>query len=76
MKRETRRAKPWQLRLASIEDEIAKGLADQRMISKNDVVRHALRLLFRLEREREAGGRLMIERPGTNREPVEVWVVW
>lgn len=70
------RAKPWQLRLASEEDEAVTRLAKRRTVSKNDIVRYALRLLMRLETETEAGGRLLVERPGARKEPVELWLIW
>ena len=76
MKRGARGLRKWQLRLSPQEDAEADRFARRRMVSKNDLVRYALRLLMRLERESEAGGRLLIERPGTGREPVEVWLLW
>jgi len=51
-------------------------LARERAISKNDVVRCALRLLVRLENETEAGARLLVVRSDGVREPVEVWLLW
>lgn len=68
--------RPWQVRLAPAEDQAAAKLAEERMISKNDVVRHALNLLLRLESEARSGGRLLIERPDARRETVEVWLLW
>jgi len=69
-----RRTKPWQLRLAAEEDADVEKLAARRMMSKNDVVRHALRLLVRLQQESEAGSRLLIDRSGEDQ--VEVWLLW
>jgi ferric-dicitrate binding protein FerR (iron transport regulator) len=71
-----RGAKLWQLRLSSSEDADVDRTAAERMLSKNDVVRRALHLLFRLEREVGAGGRLLIERPGSDGKDVEVWLLW
>jgi hypothetical protein len=71
-----RPARPWQLRLAPDEDNEADKLAQRRMMSKNDVLRHALRLLARLERETAAGARLLIDRNDASREQVEVWMIW
>jgi len=71
-----RPARPWQLRLAPDEDNEADELAQRRMMSKNDVLRHALRLLARLERETAAGARLLIDRSDAGREQVEVWMIW
>jgi len=51
-------------------------LAQRRMMSKNDVLRHALRLLARLERETAAGASLLIDRNDASREQVEVWMIW
>lgn len=76
MSRSEKIAHPWQVRLAPSEDEAATRLAEERMLSKNDVVRRALSLLLRLEEETRAGGRLLVERPGTGRELVEVWLLW
>ena len=75
-KRTTQRA--WQIRLPNEEDETAQRIADARKVSKNDVVRHAIRLLSRLDREEAAGARLLIERIGRSGvpEPVELWIVW
>ena len=69
-------ARPWQLRLAPDEDSEAEKLAQRRMVSKNDVLRHALRLLARLERETAAGARVLIDRHEAGREQVEVWMIW
>lgn len=76
MGRQVRQPRAWQLRLTAKEDGEAERLAKQRMISKNDVVRHALHLLLRLELETTTGGRVLLERAGGTREAVEVWVVW
>lgn len=64
----------WQLRLEPDEDDRAQKLADRRRVSKNDLVRTALRLFLRIETEVEAGARLLIERPGKGRA-VEVWTL-
>ncbi len=72
----TQATRPWQLRLAPQEDNEAERMAKAHMTSKNDVVRHALKLLSRLERELEGGGRIIVERAGTGREPIEVWLLW
>ncbi len=74
MARSEKPTRPWQVRLAPEEDEAAARLAEERMISKNDVVRRALSLMLRLEKETRAGGRLLLERPGTG-ERVEVWLL-
>lgn len=66
----------WQLRLAPAEDNEADRLARQRNVSKNDVLRHALRLLLRFEEERKGGSRLLLERSGARRELAELWLVW
>ena len=69
----------WQLRLAPAEDAYAAAVAKAEKISKNDVVRRALRLLELVERERGAGGRLLIERAhksGKARVQVEVLPIW
>ena len=76
MARPEKTAHPWQVRLAPDEDQAAAKIAEDRMISKNDVVRRALNLLFRLDDETRAGGRLMLERSGRGRKPVEVWLLW
>ncbi len=76
MARPEKTSRPWQLRLAPSEDEAAARLAEERMLSKNDVVRRALSLLVRLEAEARSGGRLLVERPGGSKEPVEVWLLW
>jgi len=68
-------ARQFQLRLPRSEDEEVQWLADRQKISKNDIVRRALRLLARLERETQGGARLILERPGTAREAVEVWLL-
>jgi hypothetical protein len=65
----------WQLRLAPDEDDLATKLADERMVSKNEVIRRALRLLAKLEQIASAGGRLYIARRGGKREPFEVWLL-
>jgi len=69
-------ARLWQLRLAPDEDSEADKLAQRHMVSKNDVLRSALRLLARLERETAAGARLLIDRHDAGREQVEVWMIW
>jgi len=51
-------------------------MAQRRMVSKNDVLRCALRLLARLERETATGARLLIDRNEAGREQVEVWMIW
>jgi hypothetical protein len=70
-------ARPWQLRLAPDEDDATAKLAGTRVVSKNDVVRSALRLLLRVEEERARGSRLLIERATGDgqREVVEVWIL-
>lgn len=70
------RASLWQLRLAPDEDSEADRLAKRHMVSKNDVVRRALRLLARFERETAAGARVLIDRHDAGREQVEVWMIW
>lgn len=70
------RASLWQVRLAPDEDSEADKLAQRHMVSKNDVLRCALRLLARLERETAAGARVLIDRHDAGREPVEVWMIW
>lgn len=76
MRRNHSRPASWQLRLPGKEDVRVGELARERAISKNDVVRYALRLLLRLENETEAGARLLVERSDGGREPVEVWLLW
>lgn len=73
-----RELRPWQLRLAPAEDDQAERIAKRRMASKNDVVRHAVRLLARLEEEAAGGARLLIERGGAGGTvtAVEVWLLW
>ncbi len=66
----------WQLRLPWGEDREVRRLAREKGVSKNDVVRHALHLLLRLERETEAGGRLMIKRSEEKPDVVEIWHIW
>jgi hypothetical protein len=66
--------KAWQLRLAADEDALATKLAGDRSVSKNDVIRSALRLLARIEKITSSGGRLYVERRG-DREPFEVWLL-
>lgn len=72
-------AKPsakWQLRLPPGEDQEVEKLAAQRGVSKNDIVRHALRLLLRIEQETHTGGRLMVKRSDKRHEVVEIWHIW
>lgn len=65
----------WQLRLAPDEDDLAAQLADERMVSKNEVVRRALRLLARFEKIAASGGRFYVERQRGKREAFEVWLL-
>jgi hypothetical protein len=65
-----------QLRLAPDEDEGATKVASDRKISKNDVLRRALKLMLKVESETRAGGRLMLERRGPKGiESVEIWLL-
>ena len=66
----------WLLRLPTTEDREIQKLASERGVSKSDVVRHALRLLLRIERETEAGGRLLIKRSEESQEAIEIWHIW
>jgi hypothetical protein len=66
----------FQLRLAPDEDKGAARVAEDRKISKNDVLRRALSLMLKIEKETRTGGRLLIERPGPKGlESVEVWLL-
>ena len=65
----------WQLRLAPDENRQAQKLANRRHMSRNDILRHALRLLVRLEEQTQGGARILLERPGEDKA-VEVWVLW
>jgi hypothetical protein len=68
-------SKAWQLRLATAEDKDVQKLADQRRVSKNDVVRQGLRMLLKVEKEMQAGARLFIERSDGEKQLIEVWFV-
>lgn len=74
MARPSKQVQPFQVRLAPAENAEAERLAEERMLSKNDVLRRALNLLIRLEKETKEGGRILVERRSTGvPESVEVW---
>jgi hypothetical protein len=69
-------AKTWQVRLAPDEDATVTRLAQTQSISKNDVVRRALRLLAAVERARAQGDRVLVERrDGPKKAAVEIWLI-
>lgn len=69
-----RQVQPFQVRLAPEENAEAERLAQERMLSKNDILRRALNLLVRLENETKAGGRILVERRSNGvPESVELW---
>lgn len=71
-----RAVRVWQVRLPKLEDEVANRLAKRDVVSKNDVIRRALRLLGQIEEARENGSRVLVERgTGTQKELVELWLV-
>ena len=73
----SRSSRAWQLRLTTDEDKTVVRLAAKHGVSKNDVVRRALRLLARIEKLSEEGHRLVVERGAHSdeREAVEVWLL-
>ena len=73
MAKSARHVQTFQVRLAPAENAEAERLADERMLSKNDVLRRALNLLIRLEKETKSGGRILVERREGVPESVEVW---
>ena len=64
----------WQVRLAPEEDDATSKFADDEMISKNDVLRRALRVFRALKDETSRGGRLVVRRSGA--PDVEVWLLF